>query len=432
MAQNEPSEPRSSGARLYQGWLVALGAFLAFMFASFAHSSFGLFVVPASEELNVSMANANSWLVIMGIGSAILAPIAGRLIDRLSVRLIMAIGGVLLALSTYGISASSSAWIIMLLALPIAFASDSAGGIAANTVAARWFRRRRGRALALVGIGGTASGFVLAPLNAYLIVSYGWRTALMMTGALAGCVMILMVLLLIRPWPTKEQLHAAGEMDLARTKEEENAEKRVWTYRELITNRNFLLLAFGAGFLFACDRALLISIAPYLDDTGIGIQTAAFLISTLTGSAIVGKLIVGFVVDHVDPRKIFLVVAAMHVVLLLMFMIRPGIWIMFAVSVVAGIGIGGVHPLKQVLTASIFGSASFGTVSGTAAVIYQVLMMVTFRFIGEVRDRTGSYELAFQTFIGLVLIASFLIWHLKIPKQKPAEMLSKGSVKEVA
>lgn len=415
-----PGEAAKRGG-IYQGWLVALGAFVAFMFASITHTSFGLFVVPASEELDISRADANTWLIVMGVGSALIAPIAGMLIDRFSVRVIMALGGVLLALSLIGIASTSSVWLMMALALPIAFASDSAGGIAANTVTARWFRRRRGRALAMVGIASSAAGFVLAPLIAYLIVNYGWRTAMPMIGLLAGAIILLMVILLIRARPAPEQLEDSGELVVTKTTAEDDVEKRVWTHRELITNRNFLLLAFGAGLLFASDRALLISVAPYLADRGISLQTAGFLISALTGSSIAGKLIVGFVADYVDARKIFLVVAVLHVLLLLMFMIQPGIWIMFAVSVLVGIGIGGVQPTKQVLTASIFGSASFGTVIGTAAVIHQILMMTTFRFIGEVRDRTGSYDLAFQIFIGGVVLAAILIWQLKIPGRKGVE-----------
>jgi sugar phosphate permease len=272
----------------------------------------------------------------------------------------------------------------------------------------------------MVGIAASAAGFALSPLIAFLIVNYGWRTALFILGLLAGGIIILMVITLIRSRPSEEQLRASGELDHVRTKEEERVEQQIWTYRELLTNRNFLLLAFGAGLLFASDRALLISVAPYLSDGGVSLQKAGFLISMLTGSSIVGKLIVGYAADYVDPRKIFLAVAALHILLLTMFMVRPNYWVMFAISSMVGIGIGGVLPVYQVLTASIFGSASYGTVIGTAAVINQVLMMVAFRFIGEARDRTGSYEIAFQIFIGIVLLAAYLIWQLRTSSRERA------------
>jgi sugar phosphate permease len=292
-------QPRT---RIYQGWWVAIGAFVATMFATIAHTSFGLFVVPTSKEFDVSRAEVNNWLIAMGIGSAFLAPIAGRLIDRVSIRLIMATGGVILALSLIGLSSARSPWITLLLAVPVAFASDCAGSIAGNTATARWFRRRRGRALALVGIAASAAGFVLSPLIAFLIVRYGWRTALFIMGPLAGAVIILMALTLVRSRPSEPQLRASGELNQLRTRQEDKTELKNWTSLELLTNRNFLFLAFGAGLLFASDRALVTSVAPYLSDAGTGLQMASFLISTLTGSSILGKLVVGYAADYVDPR----------------------------------------------------------------------------------------------------------------------------------
>lgn len=398
------------GKSMYQGWKVALGAFLAFTFASFVHTSFGLFVVPASTSLGISRADTNTWLIVMGVGSAFLAPVAGRMLDRFPVRTIMASGGIILALSMYVMAGASSTWLLLLMALPVAFASDSAGGIAAGTVTARWFRKRRGRALALVGIGASAAGFVLSPLIAYLIVNLGWRGALPVIGTISAAVILLMAAFVIRDRPTREQLIESGELNEADEALEATHEQRKWGNLELLTNRNFILLALGAGLLFASDRALMISVAPYLSDGGIDIKMAGLMISALTGSSIVGKLLVGYLADHIDPRRIFLVVAALHIVLLVTFIIQPGYWAMFAVALFAGIGIGGVLPTWQVLTARTFGSASYGMVIGTGAVIHQVLMMAAFRFVGEVSDRTKSYDAAFMVFIGMVFVSALFIW----------------------
>lgn len=412
----QPHPPRT--ARIYQGWIVVLGAFVAFTFASMVHTSFGLFVVPASAELGVSRADANNWLIVAGLGSAALAPFIGRLVDRVSVRLIMGLGGVILAASFVALGTTSSPWLIMALAIPVAFASDSAGGLAAATVTARWFRRRRGRALALVGISASAAGFALSPLAAYLIVEYGWRSALVIIGLLAGTVVVAMAVLLIRSAPTEEQLAVWEAPREAEAGEKRPHETRRWGYRELITNRNFLCLTAGIGLLFASDRAIMISLAPYLADGGFDLKMAGLMISALTGSSIIGKIFVGYIADYVDPRRIFLVVAAFHVVLLLVLIAQPHIWVMFAVALTMGLGVGGVLPVNQVLTVRIFGSTSFGTVAGTAVVFHQLFMMVAFRFIGEVRDRTGSYDLAFELFIFCVLLSALLISATRFPGGK--------------
>lgn len=405
--------PKTFG--IYRGWLVTIGAFLATMFATMAHTAFGLYAVPAAEEFNLSYADANTWLIVASLASAAIAPFAGRLIDKVSIRAIMIVGGALFALTFNAIALSQSLMLILFLAIPVAIAGDAAGAMAGATATARWFRRRRGRALAFAAIASSASGFALAPLAAYLITAYSWRTALSVMGVLAGAIIVACAIVLIRTRPTEQQLREAGELIETDNEEVKQAEQRVWSFREVVTNRNFLLLSFGIGLLFASDRAVMASIAPYLHDGGIDLQKAGFLVSALMGSSIAGKLIVGYVADYVDPRKIFLVVALLHLVLLGMFIVQPAFWVMMVIAMVLGVGLGGVLPTNQVLIASVFGSNSFGTVTGAATLVHQVLMMGTLRLIGEVRDRTGSYDLGFQIFIGIVVVATILIWNLSIP-----------------
>jgi hypothetical protein len=43
-------------------------------------------------------------------------------------------------------------------------------------------------------------------------------------------------------------------------------------------------------------------------------------------------------------------------------------------------------------------------------------------FIGASHDRTGDYTLAFQCFLGLVLVASALIAFVKLPPKAPAAL----------
>lgn len=264
--------------------------------------------------------------------------------------------------------------------------------------------------MGIIGAAPSAGGFLVAPIAGFLIVWLGWRSALAVLGMGAALVLLLAIIFLVRSRPTGAELEEAGELRLEQEAVEAQAvEQRLWTYRELLTNRNFLLLVIGAGTLLASDRAILISIVPYLFDQGIDLQMASFMVSALTGSALVGKLIVGALADFVDARKLFYAVAALHVLLLVLFKMQPGYWILMSASLIVGIGIGGVLPVKQVLIASLFGSASYGTVLGVAGMILQVLMLTALHFIGEVRDRTGSYELAFEVFIILVFMSALLV-----------------------
>lgn len=408
--------------RFYRGWGVLIGAFIVHLAAvGSVQASFGLFVVPASLELHVSRADANTFLIVMGIGSAVIAPIVGRLLDRYSVRAVMALGGAFLAASLVVLSSTGSTAVFLLIAIaPLAFAADSGGGLAAFTVTVRWFRRRRGRALAIVAMAISAGTLIVPPIAAQLIAAYGWRSAVACIGIGAGTLIAVTALAFVRTRPSEEELLAIGEESPSRSAEAHQLERRVWTSRELFTNRNFLLLVFGAGLLVATDRAVLVSVGPYLADAGYGVRSAGFVISVLGGSALLGMMLVGYLAERIDPRKIFLMIVALHIALLLLFIVGASYPMFLLGAAVVGIGIGGVLPAKQVLMAYSFGSASYGTVLGTASVILQILMMVALRFIGEVQDRTGSYILGFQVFIILAAISGFLVWQIRLGKPAAA------------
>lgn len=154
----------------------------------------------------------------------------------------------------------------------------------------------------------------------------------------------------------------------------------------------------------------MISIAPYLADAGLSLQQAGFMISALTGSAILGKIVVGYLGEHTDPRRLFVLVAALHIVLLAMLIVQPAFPVMIGLSFVVGLGMGGVLPVKQMLLAASFGSRSYGSVLGLSTVLLQGLMAVALHFIGVIRDKTGSYDAGFMTFVGVVALSTLLIW----------------------
>ena len=122
--------------------------------------SLGFLLCLFSEEFGLSRANFNNGLILKMVGLAVWSPIMGRLLDRLSARLLIAVGALLYALGMVVIAMSSSLLIISLAILfPISMSYGCAGPMAANTVATRWFRRSRGRAIGYPSGKPTSAGW---------------------------------------------------------------------------------------------------------------------------------------------------------------------------------------------------------------------------------------------------------------------------------
>ncbi len=418
---------------IYAGWWVLAATFVcAMLVIGSTNYAYQLFVVPVEAEFGLSRAAVNQGMSLFLVGGAVWAPIAGRLLDRFPAPAVMAAGGLLMAAGLGTIAATDSLRLIAAaIAGPTALGAMLAGGLANTTVVSRWFRRRRGRALGIATVSSGAGGFVMVQLISALIARLGWRGALVATGALLAGTIGLLALFLIRSRPDEALLERAGENGLegagAGIAGGEPADagtappvERSWSLRETLGERNFWCIALGTGLLMASDGAVLVSKYAYLVELGIEAQAASFLIGCMTLSSVAGKVGIGLAADRIDLRRLFALVAVCHVLLLLVLIAKPGYAVLLGAMSLFGVGVGGVYPLLATLTASAFGSASFGAVAGTMQVVLLPISIGLVTFIGASHDRTGDYTLAFETFLGLVLVASALITRVKLPAGPPA------------
>lgn len=408
---------------LYYGWWIVVAGFIATMLAIGSTTyAFGLFVAPLSEEFGLSRADANGGFIFLLLGFALWAPFVGRWMDRLPARAVMIGGALLFAIGFAWIAVAKTPWQMALAVLvPVSLGTVACGALASNTLTARWFRQRRGRAMGLLAIATSAGGFVVPPLVAFLMERFGWRGAIGIQGLILLTIVAITVWLLVRDRPADLGLAMDGlpepAPDAQAAAQPAAAAERTWTTKQLLASGNFWLIACGAGILLAADQALLASMIPYGVDAGFGAQRAAFLMSCLTASAIFGKFVIGMLADRVDKRWLFCAVAACNLAFLVVLLLNPGYVTLLVACCIIGLAIGGTYPLWMTLTADCFGSASFGAVMGTMNFVVMPFSIISIRFIGEVFDRTGNYNLAFIAFIGTAVLSALLILMVKAPKR---------------
>jgi sugar phosphate permease len=319
----------------------------------------------------------------------------------------MIAGALCLSLGLLFISRSASlVWMGAAMVGPVAIGALLAGGMANTTIVSRWFRRRRGRALGIATVSSGAGGFVMVQLITYWIAQHGWRGALVRVAGLLAVGITALALALVRSRPSEEQLARGTELGSANAAA---AHESSWALRDLLRTRNFWCIAFGTGLLMASDGAILASKVPYLLGLGIEAQAASFVVACQTASAIVGKVVIGLLADRIELRRLFAFVALCHVCLLGVLIAEPSYPVLLVAVSIFGIGFGGVYPLLATLTASSFGSTSFGSVTGVMHLVTHPFSIAALTFIGFAHDRTGSYDLAFWGFIGVVFVSTALI-----------------------
>lgn len=399
----------------YPGWMVHAGVFFcAMVIIGSSTYIYGLFAVPLTEEFDISRANFNNGFIALLVGSGLLSPLVGRLLDKLSARLVIFSGGIMFSFGLATITYTDSK-LIMLLAIlgPVAYGFAACGPLGANTVVVRWFKRRRGVALGILAVATSAGGFIFAPFTAMMIENFSWRSALLINAGIAVVACALATLFLIRSHPLGAEPGYNLEFDIVDKDSSDSVpkkiqEEKIWSYGQLIRNLNFWLLTLAIGLLLASDMALITSYVPYFLGIGIELPAAAFIVSCMTASAIFGKLLVGYLADKIDLRYLFYGVALAHLGLLGVFLLQPDYWVLLFFSTLFGLAIGGVFPVWTTLLAWLFGTKNYGTVLGLTTMLTKVLSIMGVRFIGEVYDATGTYIYAFIVFMVLVSIAILL------------------------
>lgn len=412
----------------YQGWIVLAACFFcAMLMIGITFYGYQVFVIPVTQEFGVGRATVNYAYIAMLLGVAGWSPFVGRAIDRHPPQYVFVFGALAFAsgFTLLSLSHDLMHMFVIIIAL-VGLGVSSAGGLVANAVVSKWFLKRRGRALGIASVTSSAGGFLMVPLVIWLIEEFGWRQALPILGWGAGLLIMLVALLFIRARPAPKHLEGFDEFEameglktgsLSQDKVASEGEATDWTFAKLARERNFWLLILGAGLLLSSDQAIMTSKYPFFIDIGLTPAQAATIISSMTFSAILGKLIIGYLADYFDIRHLFAVVAAFHVGLLAMFLVQPSFASLLGFASFFGAAVGGIYPVWSTLTARAFGAPSFGTVFGLMAPFMQIMAIIFVSFIGEVHSATGNYEFAFYSFLVTSFVSAALIYAMRLPAQ---------------
>src|SRR5262245_12760709 len=288
---------------IYYGWyIVGISVVILTLLVGSTFNAFGVLVLPVSQDLGLSRAETNTALILFSLGNAICAPIVGQMLDRFSIRRTMLGCALLMGASLVALGRSHSVWAsAIVIAAPLAFATQGAGVLTATTLVARWFTARRGRAMAIALTGMSFGGILLTPLIAVVIERVGWRQALVGVGCGVGLALVAMVpFAREKPGPHDVESGAARPGDAESAAAEAAANARPLSAASLLRMWSFWTIGVSSALTLGAVQALMITLVPLAQGSGIGATQAAGLISVLATAGLVGNLLLAWIADRVD------------------------------------------------------------------------------------------------------------------------------------
>lgn len=424
------SKVKGKTQNMFYGWkIVFLGFFInAFGIGTFFYG-FSTFFNPMIEEFGWSRAKMAGVYSLSRLEGGIEGPIVGWLIDRFGARKLLLIGCVMTGFGFILVSQISSLWHLYLvfgIILSIGYNMGFSHGTGA--IIAKWFIRKRGRALSILITGNGIGGAVFVPLIAFLIVTFGWRWAITIVG-IATFLIPLPLSFFMRSTPEKmglvpdgEPLTAASSMDSDEA--ETLLEETDFTVKEALRTRAFWIYV-GSMVLRSCIlSSIVVHQIPHLTDIGIPYQQASSVLGLMVLFSVPGRFVFGWLGDRFDKRILLFLLCLQQGLGLFIFINARTIELLYLFVLVYGLSYGGVIPLTIALRADLFGRRNYATIAGVSQFFSMFGTVAAPVLAGLLYDNTQSYALAFYIFIVLIILSGVLF--MLLPKnvmqaKKPAE-----------
>lgn len=407
--------------RYYYGyWLVFAGFLTQFIAVGMSNYVVGSFMIPMTEEFGWSRAEFSASRSIGQIVLAMTGFVIGTYIDKYGGKPFVLFGGAVLSVSLYSLgSINNLAQWLVINGLMLTAGAAMIGNLVVNVTLGKWFVEKRGRAIAVAGMGISLAGILLPPTVTALVDQFGWRTAWEVLAFIAALITF-PAALMVKRRPEDFGLHPDGKTDEqvangdagAAAADFERSLNRAQAMRT--STFYFLVLAFG---LFQISiTVMLLQTIPLMTDAGYSRLIASTMISLASVPAFFSKPIWGIMIDHYNPKKLAslgALVTGLAVMLIVYSVARRTDILVYAGFLMMGVGWGGLLPLQEVIWASFFGRRYLGSVRSTAMPFTFGMSAIGPVVVGYYYDIVGNYNLALLAIAICNIASAVMLFRMK-------------------
>ncbi|HEX9453512.1 MAG TPA: MFS transporter, partial [Candidatus Binatia bacterium] len=399
----------------YYGWFIVGLSFLANLTAAGIRSAPSVLIHPLEAEFGWSRTEIASAASLNLLLLGLFAPIGGWLIDRLGARRVILGSLTLIVLGLTGVLFVQQLWqLILIWGVVLGIATGITPALGAS-IASRWFIDRRGLAVGIMTNANAAGQIVFLPLLMSIVITSGWRSALM-SIVIAAAVLIPVIWLWMRDNPAEIGLepYRAGKAISSPLRSGRFARGDIRpislsAMSEVLQTGTFWILA-GCFFICGVTANGLIGthLIPHAIERGIPQVTAAAAVGIMGGASFIGTTYSGYLVDRIDPRKVLSVVYALRGSALLILPFVSDSTGLFFFAVLYGLDWYASGPATTTIIARAFGSERVGRIFGTVFVFHQLGGATAAITGGWARVHFGDYQNAFLIGGCLGLVAACL------------------------
>jgi sugar phosphate permease len=404
---------------IHWAWVILFTCFATVFMHYSIRLGYGILMPEMILSLKITKAQAGTIASSFFLAYGIFSPLLGFMVDRVNVRLLLAIFSCILATGTL-LMGRPQTLSQACLSFFIVGMGASAMWTPLVTLVPRWFgAHRRGMALGILSIsyaiGYGVMGLVLPPL----VAGYGWQTCWFI---LAGFAFLLAPLngILLRNRPEDLNLRPWGEAPETPRGEPPGVIKTKISYREIL---RFPSLWFaGISYFLVAFTAYVVNIFIVTYGTlelKFPFARAAQLASAMALGGVAGAFLLPFLSDFIGRKKTIIIIDASLTLSILLIIWAGNRWPVLALAAcVYGVFYASVWPMYAAAAADFFPREATGSVLGFWTIFYGVALILAPAVGGYIADVTGTFIYSF--FTGVISGCLATLFFLPIKKFKEA------------
>jgi MFS family permease len=295
-----------------------------------------------------------------------------------------------------------------------------------STGITRWFRRYRGRAMAIAFSASGFAGFVGAPLLNHILTAnggnfqQGWR---IVAGIAILAAIVAWLFVKESPESLGQHIDGLAPESVAGLSQpvQRLSTSHVWTAAEAYRTPAYWMIILGAmacqfPFFFFNAHALL-----HMKGHGISAADAAWAMGTFTAVGILGRFVGGWMLERIAARFVFILGLTGYVIgsILAMRLDANNLNLAFAAAACYGFAFGCSWVALNTIIGNFYGIAAFPKLNGTVMISTAFTCAPAGVIGGKLFDIYKSYTPTFELNIFLCLIGMIALLFAKLPVPKP-------------
>jgi MFS family permease len=396
---------RTQNGEFSLGWrivLLGIAGVLTSMSSALLYG-FGTLVIPLQDAFGWSRGELQTSITFLFAGVAIGSQLLGGLYARFGLRRV-ALVSLLVQVIGYALLTTLSGSVYWLYLAFFIMPLLAVGTIAITwtQLVSLWFERNRGVALAIILSGSGLAAMIMPPLLAWAIHAGGWRAAFMLLAAMPLLLTLPMALAWLK-FPA--QLLSNGDAKAP----ERNLDGV--PFATAVRSRVF----------WGCNVALILSVSlivgmvttivPYLQDKGVPSLTASQIFSSFGLSIIVGRLLVGYLLDRFPPHLIAaasLFVPALGCALFLLSG-PEATGLLILATICIGFSAGAEFDIAAFLMARYFGMRDYARIFGLHLGLVTVIAGLAPALFGHLFTVFGTYNPVLFYCLGCAIVGPLVM-----------------------